>query len=237
MQTPRKAVHIKAAAREHLLGNYGRIIPIQVFFFLMCSLLTSFSQEINGTDTLSLVVAQLLFFISNCLVESLNFGLSKTYLKLCCGEGCSFADLFSLTRDNRAVLLSVFMGFLRSVAGIPLLIGAASYVKEPDRETAAAALLAYLVFSLIVFLIKLPFMMSYYLPADMKDMTAGEILKMSAWLMKGNKIKMTAMLLSFIPMIFLSIFSLGLARLWIDPYIKASLACFYLDTAASKSAA
>ena len=129
MQTPRKAVHIKAAAREHLLGNYGRIIPIQVFFFLMCSLLTSFSQEINGTDTLSLVVAQLLFFISNCLVESLNFGLSKTYLKLCCGEGCSFADLFSLTRDNRAVLLSVFMGFLRSVAGIPLLIGAASYIK------------------------------------------------------------------------------------------------------------
>jgi uncharacterized membrane protein len=128
------------------------------------------------------------------------------------------------------------MGFLRSVAGIPLLIGAASYIKEPDRETAAAALLAYLVFSLIVFLIKLPFMMSYYLPADMKDMTAGEILKMSAWLMKGNKIKMTAMLLSFIPMIFLSIFSLGLARLWIDPYIKASLACFYLDTAASKSA-
>lgn len=71
--------------------------------------------------------------------------------------------------------------------------------------------------------------MAPYLMAEYPQMGVREAVNRSKELMQGNKARLFWLNLSFIGWMLASIFTLGIALLWIIPYIKTAQACFYLE--------
>ena len=78
-------------------------------------------------------------------------------------------------------------------------------------------------------IVTLPFVMTYFLMADDLDMGGIQALKASAAMMKGHKWRYLRMQISFIPLLFLSVFTLYIALLWIVPYLQMTVTMFYRD--------
>ena len=71
--------------------------------------------------------------------------------------------------------------------------------------------------------------MTYFLMADDPDLGGIQGLKESARLMKGNMWRYIKLNLSFVPLLFLSVFTFYIALFWIMPYMEMSLVTFYRD--------
>ena len=99
-------------------------------------------------------------------------------------------------------------------------------VEEQMNWAVTYMLLTLLGFGLNL-LIAMPFTMSYYILSDNPDMKGTQALKASAKLMKGHYWEYLKMLLSFIPWIIFSMFTLYLALIWLVPYIETCMAVFY----------
>lgn len=78
----------------------------------------------------------------------------------------------------------------------------------------------------------------FYLLADNPQIGAVEVLKKSAEMMKGYKWKLFCLHLSFIGWYLLGIVTLGIAFIWVGPYIKTANTIFYekLKTLSEKNA-
>ena len=89
----------------------------------------------------------------------------------------------------------------------------------------------YMLLTLLGFALNLlaamPFTMSYYILSDNSDIKGVQALKASAKLMKGHYWEYMKMLLSFVPWIIFSIFTLYLALIWLVSYIETCMAGFY----------
>ena len=68
-----------------------------------------------------------------------------------------------------------------------------------------------------------------YLLKDYPDLSIVETLRLSRKMMKGHKMQLFLLQLSFIGWILLNILTLGLASLWIAPYMMTTFAAFYHD--------
>lgn len=64
---------------------------------------------------------------------------------------------------------------------------------------------------------------------DNDDLSAMEALRESSQLMKGNKGRLFYIDLSFLGLIFLSVFTCYIGMLWVYPYVIMTEAYFYLD--------
>ena len=68
----------------------------------------------------------------------------------------------------------------------------------------------------------------FFLLADNEDMTAAEAQKKSIEMMRGHKWEYFVLNLSFIGWAILALFTFGLLYIWLMPYMKATLANYYL---------
>ena len=68
-----------------------------------------------------------------------------------------------------------------------------------------------------------------YLLKDYPELTIVETLRLSRKMMKGHKMQLFLLQLSFIGWILLNVLTLGLGSLWLTPYMMTTLAAFYHD--------
>ena len=71
--------------------------------------------------------------------------------------------------------------------------------------------------------------LAYYIKAEHPEYGWRECLDESAWMIKGHKLRLFKLHLSFIGWIILSILTLGIASFWIEAYMKTATAVFYED--------
>ena len=71
--------------------------------------------------------------------------------------------------------------------------------------------------------------MTPYILIDNPELSANQAINLSKKMMKGHKFDLFFLQLSFIGWIFLSIFTLGTALLWVIPYMTTAQAAFYQD--------
>ena len=74
----------------------------------------------------------------------------------------------------------------------------------------------------------------YYIKAENPDYTWRECIAESQFLMKGYKMKLFKLHLSFIGWAILSLFTLGIGLLWLNSYIHTSTAIFYEELKSSQ---
>ena len=68
-----------------------------------------------------------------------------------------------------------------------------------------------------------------YILIDNPELSANQAINLSIKMMKGHKLDLFILHLSFIGWFFLSIFTLGIGLLWLMPYMMAAQAAFYQD--------
>ncbi|MBO6259954.1 MAG: DUF975 family protein [Lachnospiraceae bacterium] len=232
----KKNSEIKASAREYLLGNYVRVISVQFLFLFFSWGISTVWGAIPGTGTGVMILTGALTFFSYVLIQVLIFGLSRMYLKLCCRMSYGMSDLFGGLRDNRVVLSALLLAALQFVFTFPADVLALLSLSSKDPSLATLSLIVRLVGMLIYYIIWLPFSQLYYVLLDLPDKGVGDCIRISFWLMKGQKLKLVGIQLSFIPLILLSILTVGIGMIWVTPYMNASYACFHLNLTDVKSA-
>ena len=227
-----KNTELRATARGLLLGKYGRIIFIHLTYLIINAYMNELTLQTRpGLSTTRLIMYIVLSIIVSLLAGVFRYGLTRCYMNLCCGMEFSFKDLLHGFKNDsvRILKLSAILAVIETVCFLPASYFLTAYENNRDASTFFFACLG-LTLGMIVFvgfMLRLAF--TYYLLLDFPDKSVTEIIKMSAYLMKGNGLKMIYLYAGFIPIFSLGVLSAGLGFLWLIPYLEATLTCFYLN--------
>ncbi len=227
-----KNSELKARARGLLLGKYGRIIFIHLAFLLLLMYMNELTfQAKPNASTMRLILYIILSIIVSLLAGVFRYGLTRCYMNLCCGMNFSFKDLFHGFRNDsvRILKISALFAVLETVCYMPASYFLSAYSMDRSATTFFFACLSITLGTIAYVGIMLKLALCYYLLLDFPDKKVTEIIKMSAYLMKGNGLKLIYLYAGFIPIFSLGILSAGLGLLWLIPYMEASLTCFYLN--------
>lgn len=163
----------------------------------------------SGEIRLSLILIAVLSLISLALMligPCIRLGHSMYYIRLMRGETPEVSALFGHMRYFwRALGLSLVTGifvFLWSLLFIiPGIVAAYRYSQ------------------------------AFYIMAENPDVGIMEAIRLSKEMMRGRKGRLFCLGLSFIGWSFLAALTCGIGYFWLNPYMEAAFASFYLDTA------
>lgn len=159
-----------------------------------------------------LVVFLIMSIVYLVIGGAISLGSAQYHLNLIDGKESSFSDLFShFSRLGPALVMnllsSLFIILWMFLLIIPGIIAAFSYSMAP------------------------------YIMAEDPNCGGYEALRRSKQLMKGHKMDLFLLELSFIGWSILCVFTLGIGTLWLTPYINTSIASFYRDISKTQAQA
>lgn len=232
----RSSKELKRYAKQALEGRYGIAIMGVLAAFginLLGNLLAGslFTGELLPT----MIMSQIFLFILSLVTGILSAGLYYMFLNMARDREFGLGDLryFFRNHPDRVIVAGFVLALIDVVVSIPYYWY--SYTVTPGNTLEAQVewmsrsmelMLLSIVLNVIV---TLPFVMTYFLMADDLDMGGIQALKASAAMMKGHKWRYLRMQISFIPLLFLSVFTLYIALLWIVPYLQMTVTMFYRD--------
>jgi len=234
----RTLAQLKADARGNLLGRYSLAVPAELIFMLLSSSLSGGSGTVSAPSSLSMFLYFAIALICSLLAGVLQYGRSRLYMNICCRYPARVRDLFYGFRpgDNRPLQIAVLMLFWEFISALPGVLALRAYAAtQPDdgplsfTPTLAVALILIMAGLLAYYRIWLSLSQCYYLMLDFPNKTTAEIVRLSHYLMRGQKMRLFLTHLSFLPVLLLSVLSFGVGLLWALPYFNATLACFHLD--------
>lgn len=157
-----------------------------------------------GTMVIFMAVALIWTLVAFLLSGAITMGYNHFLLHMVRGENPQFSDLFSKFNLfwkslGLLIVMTVFTALWSLLLVIPGIIAAFRYALAP------------------------------FLMLENPDMDIMEAISESKRLMQGNKWKLFILHLSFIGWGFLCIFTLFIGLLFLAPYIKVSVACFYQE--------
>lgn len=170
----------------------------------------AFSQSISNEVLVGMalgvgliaIVALVIAIVRFVIGGPITLGYVKFNLDMVNGKRPKFADLFSqFHRLGEGFCVQFLRGLFIFLWGllliIPGIIAAYSYAMAP------------------------------YILYENPGMPASEAISASKQMMKGNKWRLFCLNFSFIGWAILSVFTLGIGYLWLNPYMEASYAAFY----------
>lgn len=210
---------IRREARLTLSGNWVKAILVTLLVSLLgglwvrCKL--EFSIDILSDETQQSLAALLMPYKNKIIGSAI--GLALLY----------FIIGGTIQLGYCVYLLKLYDGYTPSVGDI-----------FSQFYRFSEGIVLHLLTSLYVFLWSLLFIipgivaayryaMAPYILAENPQMTAGEAITESKFLMDGNKMRLFLLDLSFFGWGLLSLVTVGVANLWINPYINLSYAIFY----------
>ncbi len=134
---------------------------------------------------------------------------------------CGLAYVFMMTiREKKVTFENLFEGFKKP--GFSATIGL-------NVKMTIFILLWSMLFCIPGIIAVYKYSMAPYILMDHPEMTGGEAITASKNLMKGKKWKLFCVEFSFIGWCLLGTLTLGIAYIWIGPYMQATMAAFYED--------
>ena len=133
------------------------------------------------------------------------------------------------------IVAGFFMAVLNLLTMLPYTIY--SNANLPGEDASVEVLITWLytgvvlmIVGMIVYqILVIPLEMTYYILADKPELKSTEAMKESLEMMHGNFGRYLMLKISFIPLMFLSVFTFYIALLWIFPYMAMTEVMFYRD--------
>ncbi len=240
-----KISEIKSSSRNNLLGHYGKMIAIIFISIVIILLLNMPFRNMLVSGFLMMSVPRFVVGIAGLMVVAMiimlvNAGLAWIHLSLARGREARFRDVLHPFVNHPGKFIG--NGLLRIGTGgiclLPALICLLLSVDVTFNEfsyTLIRPVIWYIcnwtfVAGIIVYVVLvLSWTFAVYLLLEHPDMSVIRAVRNSMQLVRGNRRKRFMLRLSFIGPVLLSICSLFVALLWILPYIRQSMICFYLD--------
>lgn len=219
-----------------------------VFFTFLHILLTNLCTFClmvfpGGGSILEMLIYEFTTLMIDIFAGLLQVGVACFYLNVATGKGqpalFHLFHAFSHTPD-KAIKITVILSVIHMFCTLPYVIYTLFIMPvftmedmmNMEPEVLKCMGLAYLILGigeLIYFLIGLFFEPLYYMLVDMPTLSVGKAIKMSVWLMKGSKVRLLGLKLSFLPLQFVSLLTFGIGNLWVTPYMNTASATFYND--------
>ena len=238
---------LRDQAKQCLSGKYFGAVMIQLLalsiqFFYTQSVLTlnvSVEQTLNrimGVSQGNLVTTLVTYGISifaTSLSGVMSIGLTLYYLSLSSGNQSAQWDLFYGYRVQfeKSFTLSFLNSLINSLALVPLDLGISIFKREGrlSANTILILTVSQVICALVALYLTLSLSQIAFILLDYPELSAGKIIKMSFKIMKGHKLRLLFIRISFLPLLFFNIFTLGIGNLWIDSYRRTTYSMFYLD--------
>ena len=229
---------LKNYAKQAMSGKYG----ILILAFVAVQALALISSMISsalfpGEETIDIVLSYSFTFILTLLINVVAAGMNYMYLNIARGKAYSLNDLFYFYRHHpdRVIVAGFFMAVLNLLTMLPYTIY--SNANLPGEDASVEVLITWLytgvvlmIVGMIVYqILVIPLEMTYYILADKPELKSTEAMKESLEMMHGNFGKYLMLKLSFVPLMFLSVFTFYIALLWILPYMEMTEVMFYRD--------
>ena len=244
MENYKSYAELKRLARMQMGGRTGVLIGAMVLSNLITYAASYIVAAIIPTSSpVMYVLNYVVTFMVQLISAVLQTGLCLLHLHAACNMECRISDLFYAFKNNpdKSIKIGAVLAVIQAICMIPCDIMQRDlvlidYLELNDTKQLMAAYSAVTSFyavvmlcMLVYFVVTLAFFPVYYMVLDFPNLSAGEILRKSVAVMKGNKVRYFLLVASFLPIILLSSITCGIALLWVMPYMSMTSTNFYLD--------
>lgn len=229
---------LKDRAKGALSGKYGQFIAACITINIITLSAQNIASVIvsvllGGFSTEALTVANyIVLTICQIFLSVFKVGLALLALNLACGQPAALSDIFYGFNNqfDKALKISAVSVLISQLTQIPTtFISNMALQTDMNLTHIGALFLILLVCSVIYILLYLGFSQVYFLFLDFPEYSAGQLIRQSFHIMKGHKGRLFLLELSFLPLIFLSMLTLGLGDLWLTPYMQLTYTFFFLN--------
>ena len=229
---------LKKYAKQAMSGKYGTLILAFVVVQALALISSVLSSALfPGEETLDLVLGYAFTFILTLLINVISAGLNYMYLNIARGKAYSLNDLiyFYKHHPDRVIVATFFLAVLNLLTMLPYTIY--GNTNTPAEGASLEAQITWMYTSIFLMLVgmivyqilSIPLEMTYYILADRPELKGTDALKESIEMMQGNFGRYLMLKISFIPLMFLSVFTFYIALLWVLPYMIMTETMFYRD--------
>ncbi|MGN0308649.1 MAG: DUF975 family protein [Lachnospiraceae bacterium] len=208
---------IKEKSREQIKGNIGiSFLCIIIYLFIDFSL--------SSIPAINLITIWILLAITS----PLDLGLTKVFMEISRGNKPNVSTLFAGFSQFGQSFLCFLLLCIPSLIYIFLSIIPAAVIFFTNSVEAIPLFTIWMIFLYVIYLyIYLSFSMIYYIMEEQPNLSATDVFKASRQMMKGHKWDYFVFQLSFILWYCLGILTLGIAFIYIIPYISVATANYY----------
>ena len=232
MRQPKTIAMLKATARERMIGRYGTAIGANILIIIIEFIISDLVLSmVNPTNVITFAIYLFSVILTDVIFGVFTAGCAYMYMNVIYGQPARVSDVFHgfVSHPDKAILLQIPFSLAGALETIPLTIILNYY--RGGQQMAQVNMLLFLaaIGTVISIALKLVYSQVYYILQDFPDRSAGNILRTSARLMKGNKMRLFLLYLSFIPLLLVGVIALFIPLFWVRAYMESSLAAFYQD--------
>ena len=232
MPAYRSAADLKAMAKGQLLGKY----PLAAATFMIVVMLTAALRlmsyvMIDSSRVAGLVISIVFSFGISLLLGVINVGVLFMALKICCREAVHVNDIIHgfKSHPDKIIKIQAVLSGVELAATLPVTIFWNLYATSGEGDylmmLVVFAIAAYVAYGFV----SLVFSQVFFLFLDFEEKSAKELLMMSHAVMDGHKKRLFLLWLGFVPLYLLCALSCFIGFIWVLPYVKVTLANFYMD--------
>lgn len=224
---------LKKRARILLTDRHSFFALVTVILFMSDLLLSYIVNHAfpHGGGALNEVLYWAASVLTNMVFYLILAGAMGIYLNLCRGQQCRLGDLWSSFsfRPEQVAVYSVLQFVLQTA-------GTWAFSVHWNTKALSSTVLAASVLGILLIIIQLGLSMTLFIYCDDRWKSAWQMIRESWQMMRGRKLQLFALNLSFIGVMLLGILSLGIGLLFVRPYMYAAQCLLYLNIRQNKDA-
>ncbi|MBD5465779.1 MAG: DUF975 family protein [Lachnospiraceae bacterium] len=234
METRKKKspILLKDMARQHLSGNYKTMVLAYFITVLIMGIPLQLLQSLlNLNSAGGSAIYMIAYIILSLLAAVFVLGQNHLYLNITRGRIFQLSDMWYGFRNHAdtAILASLIIALKTLAAGIPFIISLCVVLATRNYYIAPLAGVTCSVFLIFTVYFQLTYSQVLFLMLDFPEESATELLAHSARLMKGNRLRLFYLQVSFWGLILLGGMSLYIGLFWVMPYRNMTMTEFYED--------
>lgn len=243
---------LKTWAREVLSGHWSTAVVVCLVAGLLAGgidMVSAVFQESSQNEAFGMLdlaandawpimvtVTAVSLLVAVVIGGAITLGTAHYFTNLAARRPSKFGDLFSrFSIWHKGIWMSIVIAFfvmLWTLLGILPGLAVITYIAITETMQTSAMVLAFCLFALGSIpgvIATYRYAMIPYLLAEFPDLSVMDAMRESKRLMQGNKWRLFCLSFSFFGWVFVALLTLGIAFLWIEPYMQAANAAFYLE--------
>ena len=251
----RPKYNFKGIAREKLLGKYtvmlSAILIVQLIYFVVGSIS---AKVVDRSSVTGMIIYSAISVITGLIGAVFTLGEKAMYMKIACKDKVKVTDIFEGFKGHadKAIIVQFFIAvkciLFLIPAGVTLILliykgggfdPSVSFGTQLENSLVNShnvplilMLVVFIIFGLVgLIYVRLVTSQCFYVMLDYPDEAPMSVMQKGRDMMKGRLGIYLYLVLSFVPIILLGILSLGVAFVYIEPYMGMTLTEYYMNIA------
>lgn len=245
----RTSAELKQLAKRALLGKYGTAvgavlvnyavavgIGLALYFFLIVGVLAaalSGSAGASSAPVIAVIIVVVALFFAMIIIEYMMMpGYINLYFNICRGRAYALGDLlfaFKNAPGKFFIISCILVGLVVVITGVSMALSMFGLAFHSFWLKMVLDWGFMLLLYVLMFLFYMNFGLTLYILVEDPQKGIMEAMGESYRMMKGNRGRYFYLMISFIGWMIVAYLSLGLALLWLTPYMGCTFTYFYLD--------